>query len=115
MLAHSNANRICVERPVVGLRAPTCCRQHRDGSALDAGVQVSAAVAGMHQGVVEHSLLDLGRYAIGVRPFSAGQPINQSLGTVGLNVAADLADAAGISHQLASAAVASSSSESLRQ
>ena len=63
------------------------------------------AVAGMHQGVVEHGLLDLGRHPVGVRSLGAGQAVDQPLGAIGLEVASDLVELlARIAHHLAGAA-----------
>ncbi len=52
--------------------------------------------------MLEHGLLDLGRYPVGMRAPGAGQPVDQPLGAIGLEVAPDLVKLlAGIAHQLA--------------
>ena len=50
------------------------------------------AMAGMGERVVEDRLLDLGRHPVGVRAAGAGQPVEQPLGAVGLEVPADLVE-----------------------
>ena len=60
------------------------------------------AVAGMRQRMVEHRLLDLGRAPGWDAALGAGQPVDQRLGAVGLEVAADLVELlAGVAHHLA--------------
>jgi hypothetical protein len=60
------------------------------------------AVAGMLQRVGQNRLLDLGRYPVGMRSPGAGQPVQQPLGTIGLEVAPDLVKLlARIAHDLA--------------
>ncbi len=46
------------------------------------------AVAGVHERVVEHGLLDLGRHPIGAWSLGAGQPVDEVFHPVGLEVAA---------------------------
>jgi len=50
------------------------------------------AVAGVGERMVEDRRLDLGRHPVGVRPAGAGQPIDQPLGPLGLEVPADLVE-----------------------
>lgn len=60
------------------------------------------AVAGMRQRMVEHGLLDLGRHPVGMRSPGAGQPVDQPLGAIGLEVATDLVELlARVAHHLA--------------
>jgi hypothetical protein len=55
--------------------------------------------------MVEHGLLDLGRHPVRVRPLAARQAIDQPLGCVGLEVAADLVELlTGVAHHFAGAA-----------
>lgn len=59
-------------------------------------------VAGMFERMVEDRLLDLGRHPVRVRALGAGQPVEQPVGAIGLEVAADLIELlARIAHQLA--------------
>ena len=50
------------------------------------------AVAGVAQRVIEDRRLDLGRHPVGVGAAGAGQPVDQPLGTKGLEVPADLVE-----------------------
>jgi hypothetical protein len=56
----------------------------------------------MGESVVEDRRLDLRCDAIGMRATGAGQPVDETIGAVGLEVAADLVELlAGVAHQLA--------------
>jgi hypothetical protein len=60
------------------------------------------AVAGMGKGVVEDRGLDFGRNAVRVRPLGAGQPIDQAIRPIGLEVPPDFIELLpGIADQLA--------------
>jgi len=60
------------------------------------------AVAGMGQAVLEDRLLDLGGHPVGVGRAGARHAVEQPVGAVGLEVAADLVELlAGIAHHLA--------------
>lgn len=62
------------------------------------------AMAGMGEGVIEDRGLDLGRDPVRVRTLGAGQPVDQPLGAIGLEVAADLVELlARVAHHLAGA------------
>jgi len=76
----------------------------RDLDALQSQLLLDArrAVAGMGERVIEDGRLDLRGDAIGMRALGTGQPIDQAVGAVGLEVAADLVELlARVAHQLA--------------
>src|SRR6266849_3073801 len=63
------------------------------------------AVAGIRERMVEDRLLDLGRDPVRMWSLGAGQPIDQPLGPVSLEIAADLVELlATIAHHLAGTA-----------
>lgn len=67
-------------------------RGHLDAAQHQLLCHPHRAVAGMCQGVLQDRLLDRFGHAVGVRVARPGQPIDQPVRAVGLEVAADLVE-----------------------
>jgi len=72
--------------------APHAARTDGDSLQVQMLCNAQAALGGVNEAVVEDGLLDLGRHAVRVWPLCAGQAVDQAVGAVCLEVAADLVE-----------------------
>ena len=80
------------QQPVAHPDPADAARGHLQAAKPQLLFDAQRPVAGMGERVVEHRLLDLGGHPVGVRPLGAGQPVDQPIGPIGLEVAPDLVE-----------------------